>query len=109
VISTIWKTNMFLRKIQILYYLIGRFFTTRSVPRLLYTPQVNLAIYQEGTYYFGIKFYNKLPSNIKNVSGNLKILKSTLKNIYILAVPGHALLWLSLVKWKRKERESARF
>jgi hypothetical protein len=24
-----------------------------------------------------------------------------------VAVPGHALLWLSLVKWKRKERESA--
>jgi hypothetical protein len=28
---------------------------------------------------------------------------------YLLAVPGHALLWLSLVKWKRKKRESARF
>jgi hypothetical protein len=27
----------------------------------------------------------------------------------ILAVPGHALLWLSLVKWKRKKRECARF
>jgi hypothetical protein len=26
-----------------------------------------------------------------------------------LAVPGHALLWLRLVKWKRKKRESARF
>jgi hypothetical protein len=26
-----------------------------------------------------------------------------------LAVPGHALLWLSLVKWKRKKRESTRF
>jgi hypothetical protein len=29
--------------------------------------------------------------------------------IQILAVPGHALLWLSLVKWKRKKMESARF
>jgi hypothetical protein len=28
---------------------------------------------------------------------------------FLLAVPGHALLWLSLVKWKRKKRESARF
>jgi hypothetical protein len=27
---------------------------------------------------------------------------------FLLAVPGHALLWLSLVKWKRKKRESAR-
>jgi hypothetical protein len=45
----------------------------------LYTPQANLAIYQKGTYYSGIKFYNKLPFNIKNVSGNLKIFKSTLK------------------------------
>jgi hypothetical protein len=45
----------------------------------LYTPQANLAIYQKGTYYSGIKFYNKLPSDIKNVCGNLKIFKSTLK------------------------------
>jgi hypothetical protein len=29
--------------------------------------------------------------------------------IYTLAIPGNALLWLSLVKWKRKKRESARF
>jgi hypothetical protein len=28
--------------------------------------------------------------------------------IILLAVPSHALLWLSLVKWKRKKRESAR-
>jgi hypothetical protein len=49
----------------------------------LYTPQTNLAIYHKGTYYSGIKFYSKLPSNIKSVSGNLKIFKSTLKKIYI--------------------------
>jgi hypothetical protein len=28
---------------------------------------------------------------------------------FLLAIPGHALLWLSLVKWKRKKRENARF
>jgi hypothetical protein len=28
-----------------------------------------------------------------------------LKYYIILAVPGHVLLWLSLVKWKRKKRE----
>ena len=32
-----------------------------------------------------------------------------IRNYYKLAVPGHALLWLSLVEWKRKKRESARF
>jgi hypothetical protein len=48
----------------------------------LYTPQVNLAIFQKGTSYSGIKFYNKLPFNIKNVSGNLKLFKATL-NKYI--------------------------
>ena len=26
-----------------------------------------------------------------------------------LAVPGHTLLWLGLIKWKRKKRESTRF
>ena len=29
--------------------------------------------------------------------------------ILILAVPGHALLWLTLVKWKRNKKESTSF
>jgi hypothetical protein len=32
--------------------------------------------------------------------------RTTVKFIVLLAVPGHALLWLSVVKWKeRKEKE----
>ena len=27
----------------------------------------------------------------------------------LLAVPGHALLWLTLVKWKRNKKKSTRF
>jgi hypothetical protein len=37
----------------------------------LYTPQVNLSVYQKEAYYSGVKIYNKLPSNIKNVNGNM--------------------------------------
>lgn len=37
----------------------------------LYLPQNNLAIYQRGVYYSGVKMFNNLPSNIKNTSGNL--------------------------------------
>jgi hypothetical protein len=55
------------------------FFMTNIESHNLDTAQANLAIYQKGTYYSGIKFYNELPSNIKNVSGNLKIFRSTLK------------------------------
>jgi hypothetical protein len=44
----------------------------------LYTPQANLSIYQKGAYYSGVNIFNKLLSNIKNVSGNINKFKSTL-------------------------------
>jgi len=37
-------------------------------------------IYQTGPHYFGIKVYNKLPSQIKNLSYNVKQFKRGLKN-----------------------------
>jgi hypothetical protein len=36
----------------------------------LYLPSANLAIYQEGVYYSGIKIYNHLPTAIKDLSGD---------------------------------------
>jgi hypothetical protein len=45
----------------------------------LYIPQAKLSIYQKGAYYSGVKIFNKLPSNIKNVKGNIHKFKSTLK------------------------------
>jgi len=38
----------------------------------LYLPQANLTIYQKGAYYLGIKIFNNLPLEIKNVAGNKK-------------------------------------
>jgi len=38
----------------------------------LYLPQANLTIYQKGTYSSGIKIFNYLPLEIKNVAGNKK-------------------------------------
>jgi len=38
----------------------------------LYLPQANLTIYQKVAYYLGIKFFNNLPFEIKNVAGNKK-------------------------------------
>ena len=38
----------------------------------LYLPQANLTIYQKGAYYSGIKIFNNLPLEIKNVAGNKK-------------------------------------
>ena len=37
-----------------------------------YLPQANLTIYQKGAYYSGIKIFNNLPLEIKNVAGNKK-------------------------------------
>ena len=45
----------------------------------LYLPQTNLTICQKGVYYSGIKIFNNLPSEIKNVAGNQKKFKIALK------------------------------
>jgi len=47
----------------------------------LYLPQANLTIYQKEAYYLGIKIFNNLPWEIKNVAGNQKKFKITLKKI----------------------------
>jgi hypothetical protein len=39
----------------------------------LYLSQANLTIYQKGTYYSGIKIFNNLHLEIKNVAGNQKV------------------------------------
>jgi hypothetical protein len=49
----------------------------------LYITQANLSIYQKGAYYSVIKIFNKLPSNIKNVNGNIAKFKTTLKKMFI--------------------------
>jgi hypothetical protein len=45
----------------------------------LYLPQTNLTIYQKAAYYLGIKIFNNLPLEIKNVAGNQKKFKIALK------------------------------
>jgi hypothetical protein len=45
----------------------------------LYLTPANLAIYQKAAYYLGIKIFHNLPLDIKNVAGNPKKLKITLK------------------------------
>jgi hypothetical protein len=46
----------------------------------LYLPQANLTIYQKGVYYSGIKFFNNLPLEIKNIADNQNKFKIALKN-----------------------------
>jgi hypothetical protein len=38
-----------------------------------------LSVYQKGDYYSGVKIFNKLPSIIKNVNGNITKFKTTLR------------------------------
>jgi hypothetical protein len=45
----------------------------------LYLPQANLTIYQKGACYSGIKIFNNLPLEIKNVAGDQKKFKNALK------------------------------
>jgi hypothetical protein len=48
----------------------------------LYHPQANLTIYKKGAYYSGIKIFNKLPLEIKNVADNKKKFKIALNKIF---------------------------
>jgi hypothetical protein len=45
----------------------------------LILPQANSTIYQKGAYYLGIKIFNNLPLEIKNVAGNQTKFKIALK------------------------------
>jgi hypothetical protein len=48
----------------------------------LYPPLLRLTKYQKGVYYTGIKIYNCLPLMIKELSGNIKHFKKSLKNSF---------------------------
>jgi hypothetical protein len=45
----------------------------------LYRPQTNLSLCQRGTYYFGIKLFNHLPLDIKELSYNAKQFRMALR------------------------------
>lgn len=46
----------------------------------LYFPSANLSIYQKGTQFIGIKMFNNLPNNIKQLHGNVNLFKKTLRH-----------------------------
>jgi len=46
----------------------------------LHLPISNLSVYQKGTYYTGIRVFNSLPSQIKELCHNINQLKCALKN-----------------------------
>ena len=49
----------------------------------LHTPTENLTTFQKGPLYFGSKVFNYLPTNIKNISRDIKQFRSTLKNFFL--------------------------
>ena len=48
----------------------------------LYPPSIKLTKYKKGVYYFGIKIFNHLPQNIKNLSWIVKKFKLALKRFH---------------------------
>jgi hypothetical protein len=50
----------------------------------LHQPISNLSAYQKGTYYSGIRVFNSLPSQVKNLSHNRNQFKCALKNFLYL-------------------------
>ena len=45
----------------------------------LHTPTANLKTFQKGSFYFGIKVFNHLPTSIKNTSLDINLFRSFLK------------------------------
>ena len=52
----------------------------------LYLPHANLNIYQKGTYYSGIKIFNSLSLQIREVADNQRKIKIALNNFYTLTL-----------------------
>jgi hypothetical protein len=50
----------------------------------LHLLQPRLTIYQKGVYYMGIKTFNHLPSNIKDLSDDKKKFRTALKNYLLM-------------------------
>jgi hypothetical protein len=48
----------------------------------LHYPTCNLTVFQKGTYYFGIKVSNNLPSSIKNLAHDAKQFRTAVKKIF---------------------------
>jgi hypothetical protein len=44
----------------------------------------NLAIYQKGAYFAGIKLFNTLPDSVKSLNRDVKVFKPALKYIFYL-------------------------
>jgi len=50
----------------------------------LYPPSIKLTKYKKGVYYSGIKIFNHVPQNIKNLSLNVKKIKLALKRFLLM-------------------------
>jgi len=57
----------------------------------LYLPQANLAIYQKGVHYSGVKIFNNLPSDIRSALGNTRRFKNLIKHHSLLSQFGRIL------------------
>jgi len=50
----------------------------------LHTPTANLTTFRKGPFYFGIKVFNRLPTNIKNMSHDINQFRSVLKSFLLI-------------------------
>jgi hypothetical protein len=50
----------------------------------LHYPTCNLTVFQKGTYYFGIKAFNNLPSSIKNLAHDAEQFRTAVKIFLLL-------------------------
>jgi hypothetical protein len=68
-------------------------FNTRS-NHDLHLPMANLTVFQKGVWYSGIKVYDHLPANIKQLANNNSKFKMALKNSFLKTLFTH---WRNII------------
>ena len=66
----------------------------------LHLPSVSLSLVQKGVLYSGCKIYNHFPSNIKNLSNNVTLFKSTLKKFSYNTC---SIVWMNIIIYHRND------
>jgi hypothetical protein len=81
-VHTLQLIYYLLLKIEIYMNQIHNINTTFSSD--LHTPTANLTTFQKGPFYFGMKVFNHLPTNIKKTSRDINQFRSSLKSFLVI-------------------------
>jgi len=80
----VFSLMMFVAKNREIFVINANFhnFPTRS-HNDLHLPNANLSVFQKGVYFSGVKIFNNLPTDLKQISHNIHKIQKTLKRFLL--------------------------